>query len=106
MLRLTGRAADGWLPSLPRLPLDEVPARQQAIDEAARKAGRDPSDIRRVANVSSRDGFLGGPASGWGDELADVAERLGFDTFLAPAATADEVRELGDAGRRLAERST
>ena len=54
MLRLTGRAADGWLPSLPRLPLDEVPARQQAIDEAARKAGRDPSDVRRLANVSER----------------------------------------------------
>ncbi len=105
MLRLTGRAADGWLPSLPRLPLDEVPARQQAIDEAARKAGRDPSDVRRVANVSSREGFLEGPAGGWGDELAGVAERLGFDTFLAPAATVDEVRELGEAGRRLAELS-
>ena len=99
MLRLTGRAADGWLPSLPRLPLDEVPARQQAIDEAARKAGRDPSDIRRVANVSSRDGFLEGPASGWGDELAGVAERLGFDTFLAPAATVGRGPRAGRAAR-------
>ncbi len=105
MLRLTGRAADGWLPSLPRLPLEDVPARQRAIDEAASKAGREPSDVRRVANVSSADGFLEGPASGWGDELAGVAERLGFDTFLAPAASVDEVRELGEAGRRLAELS-
>ena len=34
-----------------------------------------------------------------------MAERLGFDTFMAPAATVDEVRALGEAGRRLAELS-
>ena len=32
-----------------------------------------------------------------------MAERLGFDTFMAPAATVDDVRELGQAGRRLGE---
>ena len=25
MMRVVGRLADGWLPSLPRLPLDELP---------------------------------------------------------------------------------
>ena len=30
----------------------EVPGRQDAIDEAARKAGRDPAKIRRVANLN------------------------------------------------------
>src|SRR6184192_737213 len=49
MVRLVGRLADGWLPSVPRLPLEEVPPRQQAIDEAARAAGRDPASIRRIA---------------------------------------------------------
>src|SRR3954466_3334838 len=28
MMRVTGGLADGWLPSLPRLPLDEVPGKQ------------------------------------------------------------------------------
>src|SRR3954452_11443506 len=31
MMRVVGRLADGWVPSLPRLPLDEVPAKQAAI---------------------------------------------------------------------------
>src|SRR5881628_2092089 len=43
MVRLTGRLADGWIPSLPRLPLADVAARQEAIDDAARRAGRDPA---------------------------------------------------------------
>src|SRR3954447_18082104 len=52
MMRVVGRLADGWIPSLPRLPLEDVPERQQAIDEAAEKAGRDPGAIRRIANLS------------------------------------------------------
>src|SRR3954452_19439543 len=51
MMRVVGRLAHGWLPSLPRLPLDEVPVKQRQIDEAAVAAGRDPSQIRRIANV-------------------------------------------------------
>jgi alkanesulfonate monooxygenase SsuD/methylene tetrahydromethanopterin reductase-like flavin-dependent oxidoreductase (luciferase family) len=47
-MRLVGRLADGWIPSLPRLPLEEVSRRQQMIDEAARAAGRDPARIRRA----------------------------------------------------------
>ncbi|MBV9048544.1 MAG: LLM class flavin-dependent oxidoreductase [Solirubrobacterales bacterium] len=31
MMRLTGRAADGWLASIPRIPLDQVTPRQRAI---------------------------------------------------------------------------
>lgn len=88
MVRLVGRAADGWLPSVPRLPLDEVPPRQQTIDEAARQAGRDPSEIRRVANVNgtittgSSEGFLRGPAGQWVDDLRRLRDDYGFDTFI------------------------
>src|SRR3954452_21355904 len=60
MVRLTGRLADGWIPSLPRMSLQDVPERQAAIDEAARRAGRDPAAVRRIANVSPGDGFLDG----------------------------------------------
>ena len=51
MLRLTGRKADGWLPSLAYLPLEDIAPANAAIDEAARKAGRDPREIRRLLNI-------------------------------------------------------
>lgn len=88
MVRLTGRLADGWLPSVPRLPLEEVPPRQKAIDEAAKAAGRDPTDIKRIANVNGvittgeSEGFLRGPARQWVDDLRRLREDYGFDTFI------------------------
>jgi alkanesulfonate monooxygenase SsuD/methylene tetrahydromethanopterin reductase-like flavin-dependent oxidoreductase (luciferase family) len=88
MVRLTGRLADGWLPSVPRLPLEEVPPRQRSIDEAAKRAGRDPNRIRRVANVNGAitsgqsDGFLRGPAKQWLDDLRRLREDYRFDTFI------------------------
>src|SRR3954452_6481571 len=76
MMRLVCRLPDGWIPSLPRLPLEEVPPKQQAIDEAAEKAGRDPTGIRRIAKVSGSipDGgtancCLDGPPEHWVEEL-------------------------------------
>jgi alkanesulfonate monooxygenase SsuD/methylene tetrahydromethanopterin reductase-like flavin-dependent oxidoreductase (luciferase family) len=53
MLRLTGRLADGWLPSLGNLDEESLAARHAAIDEAAKKAGRDPSEVRRLINVGA-----------------------------------------------------
>ena len=46
MLRLVGRKADGWLPSLGVLTRDELRAGNRQIDAAAEKAGRDPGSIR------------------------------------------------------------
>ncbi|MGW4797604.1 LLM class flavin-dependent oxidoreductase [Nonomuraea sp. NPDC004297] len=52
ILRLTGRLADGWLPSLPRFrSTDEIGAGNAVIDEAALEAGRSPSDVRRLLNL-------------------------------------------------------
>ena len=88
MVRLTGERADGWLPSVPRLPLEEVPPRQRAIDDAAKAAGRDPADIRRVANVNGAitdgesQGFLRGPARQWADDLRRLREDYRFDAFI------------------------
>jgi alkanesulfonate monooxygenase SsuD/methylene tetrahydromethanopterin reductase-like flavin-dependent oxidoreductase (luciferase family) len=88
MMRVVGRLADGWIPSIPRLPLEEVPPRQRAIDEAARAAGRDPGAIRRIANVSGRigegvgDGFLEGPVELWVEELSRLVTDYGFDGFV------------------------
>ncbi|MGV9808474.1 LLM class flavin-dependent oxidoreductase [Micromonospora chersina] len=89
MLRLVGRAADGWLPSLAYLPKGpaELPALHAVIDEAAAEAGRDPGAVRRLLNVTgafsrSSGGFLDGPPEQWVEELAGLALDHGIATFI------------------------
>jgi alkanesulfonate monooxygenase SsuD/methylene tetrahydromethanopterin reductase-like flavin-dependent oxidoreductase (luciferase family) len=70
-LALTGRLADGWLPSNLSPPvLADGHAR---IDEAAAKAGRQPSEIRRLYNV-------GGQITE--GALTELALEHGMDTFI------------------------
>jgi alkanesulfonate monooxygenase SsuD/methylene tetrahydromethanopterin reductase-like flavin-dependent oxidoreductase (luciferase family) len=88
MMRVVGRLADGWLPSLPRLPLDEIAGRARMIEEAAERAGRDPRSIRRIANVNGViadgpvEGWLRGPPEHWVAELGALAADHGFDGFV------------------------
>src|SRR3954447_16094978 len=117
MVRLVGRMADGWIPSVPRLPLEDVPPRQRAIDEAARAAGRDPDAILRLANVSGRivdgatNGFLDGPADHWVETLVGLVRDYRFDGFvLAPSEDAPEqierlAGEVAPAAREALERA-
>ncbi len=53
-LAVTGRLADGWIPSLGYMPVEEIPAMRRRIDAAAEAAGRRPDDIRGILNVSIR----------------------------------------------------
>jgi alkanesulfonate monooxygenase SsuD/methylene tetrahydromethanopterin reductase-like flavin-dependent oxidoreductase (luciferase family) len=82
MLRLTGRLADGWVPTLPRLALEDVAARSAVIDEAARRAGRDPGAVRRIANVDPGDGFLDGSSEEVAQGLLELHREHGFDAFV------------------------
>jgi alkanesulfonate monooxygenase SsuD/methylene tetrahydromethanopterin reductase-like flavin-dependent oxidoreductase (luciferase family) len=89
MLALTGRLADGWVPSLPYAPPPEIQAMRERIDEAAAAAGRDPSEIRRIYNVVGEitdDGEEGdglrGTAAQWGEWLTSFVVDLGFDTLI------------------------
>jgi alkanesulfonate monooxygenase SsuD/methylene tetrahydromethanopterin reductase-like flavin-dependent oxidoreductase (luciferase family) len=93
MLNLIGRLADGWIPSSGFMPPDRLPEMHDRIDIAADAAGRKPSEVRRIYNVSGtitdgeRGGFLEGPASYWGDQLTRLAVELGMDAFIFwPAA--------------------
>jgi alkanesulfonate monooxygenase SsuD/methylene tetrahydromethanopterin reductase-like flavin-dependent oxidoreductase (luciferase family) len=89
MLRLVGERADGWVPSLFRGVTPETLAiASRDIDEAARAAGRDPREIRRVWNVP---GFItdGDPVDathGPADEIAAAlslfAGEYGADAFI------------------------
>jgi alkanesulfonate monooxygenase SsuD/methylene tetrahydromethanopterin reductase-like flavin-dependent oxidoreductase (luciferase family) len=97
MLRLTGRLGDGWLPSLGGhylTPADALDA-HAAIDDAARRAGRDPAEIVRAANVMELDGAPGS----WAEELARIATELRFETLLVGVPDDDPVgfcRRLGE----------
>jgi alkanesulfonate monooxygenase SsuD/methylene tetrahydromethanopterin reductase-like flavin-dependent oxidoreductase (luciferase family) len=112
MLRLVGRKADGWLPSLGVLSRDEMRAGHEQIDAAAEKAGRDPRSIRRILNVQGVIGNqpapprsslpvgylagepLAGPPEWWVETFAGfVAD--GFDTLVFwPAETGPEQVEM------------
>jgi alkanesulfonate monooxygenase SsuD/methylene tetrahydromethanopterin reductase-like flavin-dependent oxidoreductase (luciferase family) len=86
-LRLAGRVADGWVPSLTG-EISRLSEGLARLDDAAVQAGRDPAEIRRVVNVNgqitegARFGLLRGPVDQWVDELTDLAVGYGFDTFM------------------------
>ncbi|MBO0919970.1 LLM class flavin-dependent oxidoreductase [Cellulomonas sp. zg-ZUI222] len=87
MLRLVGRKADGWLPSLGYLQPGDLARGNATIDEAATAAGRDPREIRRLLNINGRfsptpgDG-LDGPPEQWVDTLVRYALEDGIGTFV------------------------
>jgi alkanesulfonate monooxygenase SsuD/methylene tetrahydromethanopterin reductase-like flavin-dependent oxidoreductase (luciferase family) len=99
MQRLTGRKADGWLPSLGVLTAEQLKEGNQRIDDAAEEAGRDPRQIRRVLNLQGLIGEgrtppegrlpvgylagepLAGPPAWWAEALGGFADD-GFDTFV------------------------
>jgi alkanesulfonate monooxygenase SsuD/methylene tetrahydromethanopterin reductase-like flavin-dependent oxidoreductase (luciferase family) len=88
MLDLTGRLADGWLPSYGGAPPEAVPEMAKRLDEGAARAGRDRSAIRRLYNVTGTiaDGpvrdRLNGPPDHWVETLTGFVRELGFDSFI------------------------
>jgi alkanesulfonate monooxygenase SsuD/methylene tetrahydromethanopterin reductase-like flavin-dependent oxidoreductase (luciferase family) len=99
MLRLTGRLGDGWLPSLGYLPEEEMAERHRAIDEAARAAGRDPSEVRRVLNVG-----VGEDWDGSVERLAALVTERGFETLIVSVGQHDPVGFVRRVGEELAPR--
>ncbi|MEA2145495.1 MAG: hypothetical protein QOG59_1082 [Solirubrobacteraceae bacterium] len=90
MLGLTGRKADGWLPSVSYLESGDLQRGNRKIDEAAVAAGRDPREIRRLLNVngqfaSASRGFLQGPPAQWVAELLQLAVEDGVSGFIVAA---------------------
>ena len=88
MLELTGRSADGWLPSSGFLPPEKLSDAQRRIDDAAAAVGRSPQAVSRMYNVAGEitdgesRGFLQGPAEQWCDELTALVLDAGIDTFV------------------------
>ncbi len=87
MLRLIGRKADGWLPSMSYLKPGDLEAGNRIIDEAAREAGRDPREIRRLLNIggtfATDGGFLAGaPGEQWVSDLLPLVTGQGIGTLI------------------------
>jgi alkanesulfonate monooxygenase SsuD/methylene tetrahydromethanopterin reductase-like flavin-dependent oxidoreductase (luciferase family) len=88
-LAVTGRLADGWIPSLGYRPAEEFAAMRGRIDAAAEAAGRRPEDIRSVLNLGVRidpgaqpqSGLVTGSAKQVVSQLQHLAGRYGFTGF-------------------------
>ena len=87
MLRLLGAEADGWIATHRFLPPEGIATGNAIIDAAAREAGRDPREIRRLLNIDGRFSaergvFLDGPPEQWVDDLLPLALNDGVSTFI------------------------
>jgi alkanesulfonate monooxygenase SsuD/methylene tetrahydromethanopterin reductase-like flavin-dependent oxidoreductase (luciferase family) len=82
MLRLTGRRADGWVPSLGfrDTTAEQLGAMDERVTAAAEEQGRDPAEIRRVWNVMEP--VRAGDEERLAETLRSHAARHGVDTFV------------------------
>ncbi len=76
VLALTGRKADGWLPSMAFAPPDVIPERRDIILQAATDAGRDPAALTFTYNVGVHVGERRDDPRMVSGEAGEVAERL------------------------------
>ncbi|MFY1696576.1 LLM class flavin-dependent oxidoreductase [Solwaraspora sp. WMMA2101] len=98
MLTVTGRLADGWLPSSPYAPLEQLPAMNAVIDDAAHDAGRDPAAVRRLYNIAGSFGrgsdFLTGSPADWAEQLAELTLRDGVSGYILTSDDPDMIRRF------------
>jgi probable F420-dependent oxidoreductase len=101
-LSVTGRLADGWIPTLELAPPEAIPAMRERILAAAREAGREADEITCVYNVDVRVGEHGdapdyvvsGAPGFLAEQVADFS-KLGFGAvnFYPVGADLDEQAE-------------
>ena len=87
MLALTGRKADGWLPSMPYLGDGDLARGNASIDDAATGAGRDPREIRRLLNIV--------PGAAEPEALTRLALEDGVGTFILIGDEAAAIERFG-----------
>jgi probable F420-dependent oxidoreductase len=101
-LDLTGRVADGWIPSYPYAPPDVAGSRMDRVKRAAERAGRDPGELTYAYNVGVRVDEQATPrpgrmVSGGPDQVAEALSgfvRIGFTAFnLWPVGDVAEQHE-------------
>lgn len=115
MMSVIGKLTDGWvIPLSTNISGDEIRIRQEMIDESARKDGRSPKSIRRIAQVvgaidererpekfekkpfflHDKSPFIGS-VSHWIDWLTSSYKDLGLDTFIFwPSVEGEEENQV------------
>ena len=115
MMSVIGKLTDGWVvPLSTNMSGNEIKIRQKMIDESARKNGRSPQSIRRIAQLvgvidereiseksekkpfflHDRSPFIGS-VSHWVDWLTSSYKELGLDTFIFwPSVEGDEENQV------------
>jgi hypothetical protein len=96
MLRLTGRLADGWLPSLGRVEPDQLAELNAVIDGAAEHAGRPPQAVRRMLNVFEGHDYLRGTSPDQSERLASLTLEHGTSTFILGTDDASRLRRFAE----------
>jgi alkanesulfonate monooxygenase SsuD/methylene tetrahydromethanopterin reductase-like flavin-dependent oxidoreductase (luciferase family) len=87
-LSVTGRLADGWIPSLGYAPANQALVMRERVLQAARDAGRDPGEITCAYNIDVRltrrvvddPSIVAGPAPFVIERLNEFVD-LGFTAF-------------------------
>lgn len=94
-LGVTARLADGWIPSMPYLPLDAARTKRDQLRAAAEAAGREPDAVKCAYNVGVSVGTAPeDPARTVGGSVADVAGR--FAEIIRAGFTTVNVWPIGD----------
>lgn len=89
MLNLTGRLADGWVPSFGYLKgANALTDMNRRIDEGAESAGRVPADIRRWLNIDA--------ASASVERLVGLAIEDGMSGFILASDDATEIERFAN----------
>jgi alkanesulfonate monooxygenase SsuD/methylene tetrahydromethanopterin reductase-like flavin-dependent oxidoreductase (luciferase family)/hemerythrin-like domain-containing protein len=101
MLAITGRLADGWLPSHSYAGPETLSAMNRVVDEAALAAAREPRAVRRLYNIGGRfsaqgRGFLEGPPTAWAEQLAELTLTEGMSAYILGSDEHDVIRRFAD----------
>lgn len=105
-LQLTGRLADGWIPSLAHAPPEQIPAMRERVLAGALEVGRDPQEITFVYNLEvsvaerpdAREFVVSGPPEAVVEKLVGFLE-LGFTAMNFMPSGRDRSEQI----RRLAQ---
>ena len=102
-LAVTGRYADGWIPSLGYAPFDQLAAMRGKVLAAAEGAGRNPGDLTCALNVEVRIDDRGDPSP---DVLTGSPEEIvaRIDELVAIGFTAFNFMPIGSRPAKQIER--
>lgn len=103
ILRLVGRVADGWVPSLSYLDggLAGLAEAGRHVDEGVRAAGRDPAAIRRLLNIGDHhmpggsQAQAGSPAA-WAEQLVQITLEHGVTGFILASDDPTSIQRFGE----------